>query len=94
MTELFPDYRSAWETENHRLIREHAREFFTREATPHQERWAEQHSVDGCGAGMCLGAMRRCRGNVPVAKDKLAVCEQPAHVVQALFGLVVYLEGV
>lgn len=46
MTELFPDYRPAWETENHRLIRKHAREFFTREAIPHQERWAEQRSVD------------------------------------------------
>lgn len=46
MTELFPEYRPSWETENHRLIREHAREFFTREAVPHQEKWAEQHCVD------------------------------------------------
>jgi acyl-CoA dehydrogenase len=46
MPELFPDYRSPWETDDQRLLREHAAEFFRREATPNQERWAEQHQVD------------------------------------------------
>ncbi|CAM3610340.1 acyl-CoA dehydrogenase family protein [Smaragdicoccus niigatensis] len=46
MNALFPDYRSTWETEEHGLLREHASTFFRKEATPHQERWAEQHEVD------------------------------------------------
>jgi len=46
MPELFPDYRCPWETDDQRFLREHAAAFFRREATPHQERWAEQHQVD------------------------------------------------
>jgi len=46
MSELFPDYRSRWETDDQRLLRKHAAAFFRREVTPHQERWAEQHQVD------------------------------------------------
>ncbi|GAB3135460.1 acyl-CoA dehydrogenase family protein [Tsukamurella serpentis] len=46
MSELFPEYRAAWETAEHTALREHAAEFFRREATPNQERWAEQHQVD------------------------------------------------
>lgn len=46
MSDLFPDYRSPWETEDHALLRQHAREFFRREATPNQARWAAQHEVD------------------------------------------------
>ncbi|GAB4927861.1 putative acyl-CoA dehydrogenase FadE [Mycobacterium kiyosense] len=46
MSELFPDYRSRWETDDQRLLRKHAAAFFRREAAPHQERWAEQHQVD------------------------------------------------
>jgi acyl-CoA dehydrogenase len=46
MSELFPEYRSPWESEDQRLLRTHAASFFRKEATPHQERWAEQHHVD------------------------------------------------
>ncbi len=46
MKRLFPDYVPAWETEDQAMLRAHAAEFFRREATPHQERWAEQHQVD------------------------------------------------
>lgn len=46
MSELFPDYKPAWESEDHVLLRKHAATFFRKEATPHQERWAEQHQVD------------------------------------------------
>jgi acyl-CoA dehydrogenase len=46
MSELFPDYRSPWETDDQRLLRKHAAAFFRREATPNEERWAEQHQVD------------------------------------------------
>jgi acyl-CoA dehydrogenase len=44
--ELFPDYRARWETDDQRLLRTHAAEFLRKEATPNQERWAEQHQVD------------------------------------------------
>ena len=46
MSELFPEYRSPWESEDQRLLREHASAFFRKEAVPNQERWAEQHHVD------------------------------------------------
>ena len=44
--DLIPNYRATWETDDHRLLRAHSREFFRREATPNQERWAKQHQVD------------------------------------------------
>ena len=44
--DLFPDYRPAWETDEHRALRELARDFFRAEATPNQEKWSEQHYVD------------------------------------------------
>ena len=46
MSELFPEYRASWETDQHRELRRHAAEFFRKEATPHQERWARNHQVD------------------------------------------------
>ncbi|AEF35083.1 FadE20_1 [Mycolicibacter sinensis] len=46
MSQLFPDYRPLWETDQHRELRKHAAEFLRKEATPHQERWVAQHGVD------------------------------------------------
>lgn len=46
MSELFPDYRASWETDQHRELRKHAAEFLRKESTPNQERWARQHQVD------------------------------------------------
>ncbi|MEV6217410.1 acyl-CoA dehydrogenase family protein [Nocardia sp. NPDC051833] len=46
MSDLFPDYRAPWETDDQAMLRKHAAEFFRREATPNQERWAQQHEVD------------------------------------------------
>ncbi|OBI40809.1 acyl-CoA dehydrogenase [Mycobacterium kyorinense] len=46
MSQLFPDYRPSWETDAHRELRKHAAEFFRKEASPNQERWAKQHAVD------------------------------------------------
>lgn len=46
MSQLFPGYRSPWETEDQSMLRKHAAEFLRREATPNQERWAAQHEVD------------------------------------------------
>lgn len=46
MSELFPNYRASWETDEHRELRKHAAAFLRKESTPNQERWAEQHGVD------------------------------------------------
>lgn len=46
MSELFPDYVSPWETEDHQVLRRHAAAFLAKESVPNQERWAEQHHVD------------------------------------------------
>ena len=46
MSALFPDYRPTWETDDHRLLREHARAFFAKEMTPNQEKWSTQKHVD------------------------------------------------
>ena len=46
MPRLFPNYHSAWETEDHMALRKHAAEFFAKEVTPHQDRWAAEHQVD------------------------------------------------
>ncbi len=46
MSQLFPDYRPSWETDQHRDLRKHAAEFFRKEAAPNQERWVAQHGVD------------------------------------------------
>ena len=46
MSQLFPDYRASWETDEHRDLRRHAAQFLGKEATPNQDRWARQHQVD------------------------------------------------
>jgi acyl-CoA dehydrogenase len=46
VSELFPEYRAGWETDQHRDLRKHAAEFLRKEATPNQERWVAQHAVD------------------------------------------------
>lgn len=46
MSELFPNYRATWESDQHRELRKHAAEFLRKEATPNQERWARNHQVD------------------------------------------------
>ncbi|MFZ2174229.1 MAG: acyl-CoA dehydrogenase family protein [Rhodococcus sp. (in: high G+C Gram-positive bacteria)] len=62
MSELFPGYRSPWETADQQVLRKHAAAFFRKEATPNQDRWAEQHQVDrefwtktGDAGLLCLG---------------------------------------
>ncbi|WP_024806352.1 acyl-CoA dehydrogenase family protein [Nocardia sp. BMG51109] len=46
MSRLFPDYRAAWETDQHCELRRHVAEFLRKESTPQQQRWARQHAVD------------------------------------------------
>lgn len=46
MSELFPDFRPLWETDQHRELRRHTADFLRKESTPHQERWVAQHGVD------------------------------------------------
>lgn len=43
---ILDDYRSPWLTEELDDLRDLSRTFLAKEATPNQERWAEQHSVD------------------------------------------------
>ncbi|GAA4815086.1 acyl-CoA dehydrogenase family protein [Tomitella cavernea] len=66
---LFPEYHAPWETEEHKALRAHAAEFFRREATPHQKRWADQHMVDrdlwtkaGSAGLLCPGLPERYGG--------------------------------
>jgi acyl-CoA dehydrogenase len=44
---LFPDYRCPSETDDQRLLRKHATDFFHKEATPNQERWAQSAWIFG-----------------------------------------------
>ncbi|QIS23376.1 acyl-CoA dehydrogenase family protein [Nocardia terpenica] len=46
MSVLFPEYHAGWETEHHRELRTLAAEFFRKEVTPNQERWAARNQVD------------------------------------------------
>lgn len=46
MKTLFPDYRSAWLTDERKELMEHAYEFALKEIAPHQDRWAEAQQVD------------------------------------------------
>ncbi len=46
MARLFPDYVKPWETAEHKLLRQVSAEFLSKEATPHQLRWMEQHKPD------------------------------------------------
>ena len=46
MSDLFPDHRPTWETEEHATLRAHARAFCAKEVTPNQQKWAEQQQVD------------------------------------------------
>ncbi len=46
MSELFPDYRSPWESDDQAMLRKHAADFFRKELTPNVARWAANHEVD------------------------------------------------
>lgn len=46
MSRLFPDYTPAWESPEHKMLRQVSGEFLAKEATPHQLRWMEQHKPD------------------------------------------------
>ncbi|GAA1094584.1 MULTISPECIES: acyl-CoA dehydrogenase family protein [Mycobacteriales] len=46
MSELFPNYRAPWESDDQAALRVHAAAFVAKEVTPHEERWAQQHQVD------------------------------------------------
>ena len=93
MSELFPDYVSPWETEEHQALRKHAAEFFRKEATPNQERWAEQHHVDrefwnktGAVGLLCTDIPEVYGGGGGDFGHEAVVCQEIQHAHDTAFG--------
>ncbi|KRF19428.1 acyl-CoA dehydrogenase [Nocardioides sp. Soil797] len=97
MSTLFPDYTPAWETEDHQLLRKHAATFFTKEATPHQERWAEQQAVDrefwtktGAAGLLCLDIHEEFGGGGGDFGHEAVVAHEKALAHDTAFGFEVH----
>ncbi|WP_153809864.1 acyl-CoA dehydrogenase family protein [Nocardia sp. SYP-A9097] len=97
MSELFPDYRSPWETEDQRVLRKHAAEFFRREATPNQARWAEQQQVDrefwtkaGAAGLLCLNLPEGYGGGGGSFGHEVVVSQELALAHDTAFGFGVH----
>ncbi|UTT51104.1 MULTISPECIES: acyl-CoA dehydrogenase family protein [Rhodococcus] len=97
MSELFPDYRSPWETDDQALLRKHAAEFFRKEATPNQERWARQHQVDrefwtkaGAAGLLCLDIAEEYGGGGGNFGHEAIVQQEIAYAHDTAFGFSVH----
>ncbi|MEN8674244.1 acyl-CoA dehydrogenase family protein [Nocardioides sp.] len=97
MSKLFPDYTPAWETEDHRLLREHAGTFLAKEATPHQEAWAEQHHVDrdfwrkaGAAGLLCLDVEEQYGGGGGNFGHEAVVAHERSMAHDTAFGFEVH----
>ncbi len=97
MSRLFPDYRSPWETEDQELLRKHAAEFFRKEATPNQERWAAQHQVDrefwtkaGAAGLLCLDLPEQFGGGGGNYGHEIVVGQELALAHDTAFGFTVH----
>ena len=93
MSTLFPDYTPVWETEDHRLLRAHAANFLTKEATPHQERWADQHHVDrdfwtkaGAAGLLCLDISEEYGGSGGDFGHEAVIAHEKAMAHDTAFG--------
>jgi Acyl-CoA dehydrogenases len=93
MSELFADYHPAWETDDLRLLRKHAAEFFRKEATPHQDRWAKQHEVDrefwtktGAAGLLCLEVAEEYGGSAATFAHDTVVQQEIALAGDTAFG--------
>lgn len=82
-------------TEAHELalFRETAREFFRREVTPHEERWALQHHVDrdlwrkaGAAGLLCAGIPEELGGGGGTFAHEAVVIEEQAWALDTAFG--------
>ena len=97
MSELFPDYRSPWETDDQALLRKHAAEFFRKEATPNQDRWAAQHQVDrefwtkaGAAGLLCLDIAEEYGGGGGNFGHEAIVQQEIAYAHDTAFGFAVH----
>jgi acyl-CoA dehydrogenase len=97
MSELFPDYRSPWENEDQAMLRKHAAEFFRKEATPHQQRWAAQHQVDrefwnkaGAAGLLCLDIPEQYGGSGGNFGHEVVVQQELAKAHDTAFGFAVH----
>lgn len=97
MSELFPDYRSPWETDDQALLRRHAAEFFRKEATPNQDRWAQQHQVDrefwnkaGAAGLLCLDIGEAYGGGGGNFGHEAIIQQEIAYSLDTAFGFAVH----
>lgn len=97
MTSLFPGYRASWETDEHRLLREQAARFFRAEATPNQQRWAQQHMVDrafwnkaGAAGLLCTGLPAEYGGGGGDFTHEAVVMQERELAGDTAFGLAVH----
>ncbi len=97
MTTLFPDYRASWESDDQAALRAHARAYFTKEATPNQERWAEQHQVDrefwtktGDAGLLCLDLPEEFGGSGGDFGHEAIVQQELAFAGDSAFGFAVH----
>lgn len=97
MSELFLDYVPPWETEDQKLLRKHAAEFFRREAAPNQARWAKQQQVDrefwnkAGGAGLLgLNLPEQYGGGGGTFGHEVVVLQERAYAHDTAFGYAVH----
>ncbi|QYA99624.1 acyl-CoA dehydrogenase family protein (plasmid) [Rhodococcus sp. USK10] len=97
MSELFPEYVSPWETDDHRLLRKHAAEFFRKEATPNQAKWAKQQQVDrefwnkaGAAGLLCLNLPEQYGGGGGSFGHEVVVMQERAYAHDTAFGFGVH----
>lgn len=97
MSQLFPDYRSPWESEDQSMLRTHAAEFLRKEATPNQERWAAQHEVDrdfwnraGAAGLLCLDLPEQYGGGGGDFGHEAIVQQEIALAHDTAFGFAVH----
>ncbi|MCJ0907268.1 acyl-CoA dehydrogenase family protein [Rhodococcus sp. ARC_M6] len=97
MSELFPDYRATWETEDHQILRKHAAEYFRKEATPNQDKWARQHQVDrefwtktGDAGLLCLNIPEEYGGAGGCFGHEIVVSQELTYAHDTAFGFGVH----
>lgn len=97
MSTLFPDYTPIWETEDHRLLRRHAATFLRKEATPNQQRWADQKAVDrefwtkaGAAGLLCLDVEEVYGGGGGTFGHEAVIAHERAMAHDTAFGFEVH----
>nr|WP_296778903.1 acyl-CoA dehydrogenase family protein [Rhodococcus sp. (in: high G+C Gram-positive bacteria)] len=97
MSDLFPTYSPAWESDDHRLLRKHAAQFFRKEATPNQAKWAKQQQVDrefwnktGSAGLLGLNLPDEYGGGGADYGHEVVVAQERAYAHDTAFGFVVH----